>query len=100
MWWHSLGDWPDQKGPHFRVWAPTARSLEVVLEGSSQAAGGQKSQISMAKAADGTWTAFISGVKAGDPYRYRVDGQGPFPYPASPFPPQATPGPSEISDPN
>jgi maltooligosyltrehalose trehalohydrolase len=100
MWLPSLGAWPDRDGAHFRVWAPTARNLEVVLESSNRASGVQTPHILMTKSADGTWSAFISGVKAGDRYRYRVDGQGPFPDPASRFQPEGTHGPSEIIDPN
>src|SRR5437899_2545055 len=61
MWSPSLGAWPDQDGTHFRVWAPTARRLEVVLENTSKTAHAQTSnvsepsEISMVKEADGTF---------------------------------------------
>jgi maltooligosyltrehalose trehalohydrolase len=94
MWTPSLGAWPDQDGTHFRVWAPTAGRLEVVLEDTDQPASH-----SMTKAADGTFSALVPGVGAGDRYRYRVDGQGPFPDPASRFQPEGVHGPSEVIDP-
>jgi maltooligosyltrehalose trehalohydrolase len=99
MWSSSLGAWPEQAGTHFRVWAPTARSLEAVLENSGKTAGVQTFHVSMAKGADGTFSAFIPGIVAGQRYRYRVDGQGPYPDPASRFQPEGVHGPSEVVDP-
>jgi len=102
MWSPSLGAWPDQDGTHFRVWAPTARRLEVVLENTSKTAHAQTSnvsepsEISMVKAADGTFSVIVPGVGAGGRYRYRVDGQGLYPDPASRFQPEGVHGPSEV----
>ena len=31
-WQPSLGAWPEGEGTRFRVWAPEARSVQVVLE--------------------------------------------------------------------
>ena len=101
MWSPSLGAWVEQDGTHFRVWAPTARRLEVVLEKSGKPAEGLPwaSEIPMVKAADGTFSAIVPGVDAGDRYRYCVDGQGPYPDPASRFQPEGVHGPSEVVDP-
>jgi maltooligosyltrehalose trehalohydrolase len=84
---------------HFRVWAPRARRLEVILEKTAKAVGAQTPEVSMVKANDGTFTAVAPGVAAGDRYRYRVDGQGPYPDPASRFQPEGVHGRSEIVDP-
>ncbi len=53
----------------------------------------------MKKSADGLFSAFVEGVSPGDRYRYRVDGRGPFPDPASRFQPEGVHGPSEVIDP-
>lgn len=74
----------------FRVWAPEAETVEVVLDG-----GGAHG---MAREADGFHAAVISGVGAGERYRYRVDGRGPFPDPASRYQPEGVHGPSEVVD--
>src|SRR5215207_7682754 len=91
----SLGAWPDGAGARFRVWAPAAQRLELVLE---QGMVGPAT-FPMAKQADGTFTYFVPQAGVGDLYRYRIDGQGPFPDPASRFQPQGVHGPSQVVDP-
>ena len=94
-WQPALGAGLQAEGCCFRVWAPTVRALEVVLE--KPAAG--KSAHPLKKAEDGIFSGVIAGVAAGDCYRYRPDGKGPFPDPASRFQPHGVHGPSEIVDP-
>ncbi|MCC6393877.1 MAG: malto-oligosyltrehalose trehalohydrolase [Bryobacterales bacterium] len=77
----------------FRVWAPEARSVEVVLESE-----GGGSAHAMAQGVDGFHAATLPGVGAGARYRYRVDGRGPFPDPASRYQPEGVHGPSEVVD--
>jgi maltooligosyltrehalose trehalohydrolase len=78
----------------FRVWAPEAKSVEVVLE-SGEGAGSAEE---MAPGEDGYFLATLPGVGAGGRYRYRVDGRGPFPDPASRYQPEGVHGPSEVVD--
>ncbi len=96
QWQPFLGAWPEGEGTRFRVWAPTAHTVEVVLEGTRE--GGSARPLK--KAADGTFNALLPGVGAGDLYRYRVDGQGPYPDPASRFQPDGVHGPSEVVAPS
>lgn len=42
----------------------------------------------------------VPGVRAGDRYRYLLDGDGPYPDPASRFQPEGVHGPSEVVDPD
>src|SRR5437016_5009142 len=91
-WQPSLGAWIDGNGTRFRIWAPQIRTLELVLEGH----GTYRPE----KSDDGTWTIHLAGVSAGDRYRYLVDGNGPFPDPASRFQPEGVHGPSEVIDPS
>jgi maltooligosyltrehalose trehalohydrolase len=42
----------------------------------------------------------VSGVTAGDRYRYTVGGQGPFPDPVSRYQPEGVHGPSQVVDPS
>lgn len=95
-WQPALGSWLQPDGCRFRVWAPNLRALDVVLE--KPVAG--KSVHPLQKAADGYFSGLISGLAAGDCYRYRPDGKGPFPDPASRFQPKGVHGPSEIIDPH
>jgi maltooligosyltrehalose trehalohydrolase len=76
----------------FRVWAPERRRVSVVLEGGA-------GDHALARSADGTFGGRVAGLGAGTLYRYRLDGEGPFPDPASRFQPQGVHGPSEVVDP-
>jgi maltooligosyltrehalose trehalohydrolase len=93
-WQPALGSWLENEGCRFRVWAPEVRGLDVVLE---KPVGG-KPVHPLKKAEDGYFSGFIAGLAAGDHYRYRPDGKGPFPDPVSRFQPQGVHGPSEIID--
>ncbi|MEZ5355936.1 MAG: malto-oligosyltrehalose trehalohydrolase [Bryobacteraceae bacterium] len=73
----------------FRVWAPEAESIELMLEGEGPRA--------MERGADGYWST-AAAVGVGGRYRYRVNGEGPFPDPASRYQPLGVHGPSEIVD--
>jgi maltooligosyltrehalose trehalohydrolase len=79
-------------GVHFRVWAPRHREVAVVVEG-----GGE---VALAPENLGYWSAHLPAACAGQRYRYRLDGEGPFPDPASRFQPEGPHGPSEIIDPS
>src|SRR4029453_6076928 len=79
-------------GVHFRVWAPKRRQVEVVFEDGSPA-------VSLASEAGGYFSGFAGGAGAGGAYRFRLDGGGAFPDPASRFQPDGPHGPSEVIDP-
>ncbi len=92
-WQPTLGAWPEAGGTRFRVWAPAAERLEVLL------ADGGSTPYPLHKAADGTFGALVPAARVGQRYRYRADGRGPYPDPASRFQPEGVHGPSEIVDP-
>ncbi len=78
----------------FCVWAPEVDLVEVVIE-----TPGRQSEVhGMARGADGFHRTVVVGVSDADLYRYRLDGRGPFPDPASRFQPQRVHGPSQIVD--
>ncbi len=90
-----LGAQPDQEGTRFRVWAPAARAVAVVLEDAK----GKLLQAHVLDAQeDGHFGAFIAGVKAGDLYRFRLDGNKAYPDPCSRYQPQGPHGPSQVVD--
>lgn len=89
-----LGAWPVGNGTCFRVWAPKASKLDVVVERS----GREPAAFPLDRSVDGFFAGWIPGVYAGDCYRYRIDGGHAFPDPASRFQPQGVHGPSEIVD--
>src|SRR6266478_950923 len=81
---------------HFRVWAPKARKLDVILQ---DAAPGKPKSYSLTAEPGG----YFSGAASADPgsrYRFRVDGAENFyPDPASRFQPDGPHGSSCIVDP-
>jgi maltooligosyltrehalose trehalohydrolase len=75
-------------GTVFRLWAPAAQRVDVVL-----------GQAHPMHREDGGWfCAEIAGVKAGAHYRFRIDGSADVPDPASAFQPHDIAGPSEVID--
>lgn len=79
----------------FRVWSPEAAAVDLVIE----TAGGWGDH-PMRPGDDGFFTLELAEAGPGDHYRFRVDGAGPFPDPASRFQPEGVHGPSEIIDPS
>lgn len=80
-------------GTRFRVWAPAAKDVEVVL-----LAGAAEESRAMRRDAEGYHTALVPSAGAGSRYKYRVDGQL-YPDPASRSQPEGVHGPSEVVDP-
>ncbi|MCL6501656.1 MAG: malto-oligosyltrehalose trehalohydrolase [Pirellulales bacterium] len=129
-WKPRLGAFPLDGGYCFRVWAPQARTVEVVIQRTADDAargqtsgtpaqaecphgaharveqahgaqeGGDELVLPMERVEGGYFTAFSTALRAADRYRYRVDGAGPFPDPASRFQPEGVHGPSELVDPS
>lgn len=79
-------------GAHFRLWAPKRRRVEVVL----QSGGATELQ----REPDGYFSGLVAGARAGDRYRYRLDGGDCFPDPTSRFQPEGPHGPSQLVDPS
>lgn len=81
-------------GVRFRVWAPNARNVEVVLYEPS----GPRCE-RLYPEGDGVHAALVPGVGAGLRYKYRLDGGEAFPDPYSRAQPLGVHGPSEVVDP-
>ena len=94
-WRPTAGAWPASEGVHFRVWAPAATAVELILEGKQLG----HPPISLRTLADGIFEVVAAEARAGTRYRFRVDGRGPFPDPASRSQPEGVHGPSEVIDP-
>jgi maltooligosyltrehalose trehalohydrolase len=75
-------------GASFRLWAPAAKHVDLLLEKSQP----------MQRGEDGWFSAEISGVTAGARYRFRIDDEIDVPDPASAFQPEDVSGPSEVID--
>lgn len=96
-WRPTLGAWLDEggTGTRFRVWAPEARTVEVV----HLAASGDEAVVPLERSSDGTFEGRVKAARAGDRYLYRLDAKGTYPDPASRYQPEGVHSPSAIVDP-
>jgi maltooligosyltrehalose trehalohydrolase len=83
-----FGARPTSDGVAFRLWAPAARRVDLVLE----------QRHAMQRGADGWFAADVPGVGAGTRYKFRIDDEIDVPDPASLFQPDDVFGPSEVID--
>ncbi len=75
-------------GTSFRLWAPAAKRVDLLLEKPQPLRRGE----------DGWFCADLTGVKAGVRYKFRIDDEIDVPDPASAFQPDDVSGPSEVID--
>jgi maltooligosyltrehalose trehalohydrolase len=75
-------------GASFRLWAPAAKRVDVLLD--------QPHPMLLNK--DGWFSAEVSGISAGARYKFRIDDEIDVPDPASAFQPDDVSGPSEVID--
>jgi len=75
-------------GTRFRLWAPAARRVDLLLETACP----------MTRRDDGWFFTEIAGVVAGARYKFRIDDEIDVPDPASAFQPEDVFGPSEVID--
>jgi maltooligosyltrehalose trehalohydrolase len=77
------------EGTSFRLWAPAAKRVDLILERQSSA---------LTPGKHGWFEIEMPGAKAGTRYRFRIDGEVEVPDPASAFQPEDVFGPSEVID--
>jgi len=75
-------------GAQFRLWAPSAKRVDVLLEKPH----------ALTRVKDGWFSADIAGARPGTRYRFRIDDEIDVPDPASDFQPEDVFGPSEVID--
>jgi maltooligosyltrehalose trehalohydrolase len=75
-------------GASFRLWAPAAKRVDLLLDKPHPLRRGK----------DGWFSADIPGIKAGAHYKFRIDDEIDVPDPASAFQPDDVSGPSEVID--
>jgi maltooligosyltrehalose trehalohydrolase len=92
-WSPALGAWPDGGDTCFRVWAPEARAVSVVIE-----SGRPGGTWALDPQPGGYFGGRVEGAGPGSRYRYTIDGRGPFADPASRFQPDDVHGPSMVVD--
>src|SRR5215468_1529818 len=94
---HPIGaEFVGQDQTHFRVWAPKARELDVVLEGAAES----KPKFCSLTAESGGYFSGTAHASPGTRYRFRVNrAENVYPDPASRFQPDGPHGASCIVDP-
>ena len=75
-------------GASFRLWAPAAKRVDLLLEKPQP----------MRRGEDGWFSANVSGVRAGARYKFRIDDEIDVPDPSSAFQPEDISGSSEVID--
>jgi maltooligosyltrehalose trehalohydrolase len=94
-WELRLGALPVAGGVRFRVWAPTASRVDVVVYGPDA------ERLHPLEPEEGGYhCATVPGLSGGARYRYRLEGGECYPDPASRSQPDGVHGPSEVVDPN
>lgn len=83
-------------GVHFRVWAPQASQVHVLLDDGADLAAPR--EIALDTENPGYWSGMVPAARPGMHYRYRLGG-GMFPDPASRYQPRGPHGASQIVDP-
>lgn len=88
-------------GVDFRVWAPVARAVEVVIEGGAGRLAGRKdSAFKLAAEGKGYFSGAIPSAGPGTLYRYRLnEDKAAYPDPASRYQPEGPLGSSQVIDP-
>jgi 1,4-alpha-glucan branching enzyme len=72
-----IGAHPNSGGCSFRVWAPNASDVTVLVQDApAWNAGNDRDELPLARSADGYWDGTVAEVKAGDLYRYRITNNG------------------------
>jgi malto-oligosyltrehalose trehalohydrolase len=75
-------------GTSFRLWAPAAKRVDLLLV----------KPLPLQRGVDGWFSTDIADVKAGTRYKFRIDDEIDVPDPASAFQPDDVSGPSEVID--
>lgn len=81
--------WLDDERVRFRLWAPEARDLEVVIDGARHP---------MTAVGEGWFEAGVSGLRHGARYRFRLPDGSEVIDPAAHFQPEGLKGPSMLVD--
>ncbi len=79
-----------EDGAAFRVWARNHKTVSVHIKNGEHP---------LRLEGDGYFVGDAGDVRAGDTYGFVLDGEGPFPDPASRYQPEGPHGPSQIIDP-
>lgn len=83
----------EENGVCFRLWAPNAKSVDVVLLDRDK-----KQDMPMSATNDGWYEVLVPEAKAGSRYYFKINGEKLIPDPASRFQPEDVSGPCQVVD--
>lgn len=92
-----LGAWPEAHGVRFRVWAPKAKEVSVVLLGGR---GEGEKTVSLSSGTGGYFETLVREAQVGSRYFFKLEDQGRYPDPTSRYQPEGVHGPSEVISPD
>ena len=87
---------PTGQGTHFRLWAPSARRVDL----NARSATGDAVQVPLDAVGDGWFEALVKQAGIGSTYNFRIDDEIDVPDPAARFQPEGVQGPAEVVDSN
>jgi len=94
----TINNWfgakPAGEGVDYRVWAPGRKTIAAVIERQD----GQESELELTAGENHVFEGHDASGQIGDLYQWRIDGEGPFPDPASHFQPRGVHDKSEVID--
>ncbi len=85
---HRFGPRLTESGVAFALWAPAAKTVDVILDGVH----------AMQRGDAGWFSTHVTGARGGTRYKFRIDGELDVPDPASQFQPDDIACPSEVID--
>lgn len=91
---NTFGPALHSSGCTFRLWAKPGARVELVLEGEAS------HSVVMVPRQDGIYETTVKDAGPGTRYWFKIDGNGPFPDPASRYQPLGVHGPSQVVDPS
>lgn len=85
---------PKDQGVRFRLWAPSAQSVQLILQDQA----GKQTCVPMQMASTGWYSALVKKAGHGSLYQFQINGEMNTPDPASRYQPQDVHGPSQVVD--
>src|SRR5690349_21189720 len=81
---------PQKDGVHYRIWAPSHKSLSLVVNGERE--------VKLMRDLEGVFSGLDANGRTGDLYRFKLPDGKMLPDPGTHFQPQSVHGPSEVID--
>ena len=98
LWTPKFGPLCTDSGCRFRLLAKSGVRIDLILQSSGESASRCPDPIPMELQDSGLYEVTVPNAGVGTRYSFSIDGQGPFPDPASRYQPQGVHGFSQVVD--